>query len=152
MKDPVTMSDVWYALSVRQPWAALLVAGVKSIEVRTWPAAHRGRILIHAGRVPDPRPQAWEWVTTPALTAAAALTGGVVGVGDLVDCLAYPTRARFAADRDRHLNEPDWFVKRGLYGFVFRDPSPLPFHPCRGQTFFFRVRGLPVPPHRPRPR
>ena len=146
------MTDVWYALSVKQPWAALLVAGVKTIEVRTWPAVRRGRLLIHAGKVADSRPEAWKWVTTPAQKATAALTGGVIGVGELVDCVAYPTRARFAADRERHLNEPDWFVKRVLHGFVFRDLRPLPFHPCRGQTFFFRVKGLTVPPQRARPR
>jgi hypothetical protein len=29
------MPGVWYALSVKQPWAALLAAGVKTVEVRT---------------------------------------------------------------------------------------------------------------------
>ena len=60
------MPDVWYALSVKQPWAALLAAGVKTVEVRTWPTGRRGRLLIHAGKVPDERPEAWAWVTTPA--------------------------------------------------------------------------------------
>ncbi len=40
-----------YALSLKQPWAALLVTGRKRIEVRNWPTARRGRILIHAARV-----------------------------------------------------------------------------------------------------
>jgi predicted transcriptional regulator len=36
-------------LSVRQPWASLLVSGVKRFEVRTWvPASPPGWILIHA--------------------------------------------------------------------------------------------------------
>ena len=39
-----------YALSVRQPWAALLVAGRKTVEVRTWSTAVRGRVFIHAAR------------------------------------------------------------------------------------------------------
>ena len=30
-----------YALSLKQPWAALLVHGLKSIEVRRWAAARR---------------------------------------------------------------------------------------------------------------
>jgi predicted transcriptional regulator len=41
------------ALTVRQPWAGLIVAGVKAVENRTWrpPADVIGeRIAIHAGR------------------------------------------------------------------------------------------------------
>ena len=136
------MPDVWYALSVKQPWAALLVAGVKTVEVRTWPTARRGRLLIHAGKVPDERPEAWAWVTTPALRAAAELLGGVVGVGELTGCVPYPTRAAFEADRGRHLNPPDWFADGGLYGFAFRDLRPLPYFACPGNTFFFPVDGF----------
>ena len=35
-------------LSVRQPWAALLVTGIKDVENRTRRTHFRGRILIHA--------------------------------------------------------------------------------------------------------
>ena len=35
-------------LSVRQPWASLLVRGVKDIENRTWSTTYRGPVLIHA--------------------------------------------------------------------------------------------------------
>lgn len=138
------MAGVRYALSVKQPWAALLAAGVKTVEVRTWPTPRRGPVLIHASRVPDPRPEAWAWVTTPGLKAAAARTGGVVGAADLVDCLVYPTRDRFEADRGRHLNPPDWFAAGGLYGFVFRGAVPVRFLPCPGNTFFFKVDGVEV--------
>lgn len=37
-------------LSVRQPWATLLVSGLKDIENRTWAPNHKGRILIHASQ------------------------------------------------------------------------------------------------------
>ncbi|XP_058200103.1 uncharacterized protein LOC131315061 [Rhododendron vialii] len=41
-------------LTMHQPWASLLVHGVKRIEGRSWPAPIRGRIWIHAaGKVPD---------------------------------------------------------------------------------------------------
>src|SRR5204863_2700985 len=42
------MTPCVYALSLKQPWAALLVHGRKSVEVRSWPTARRGRVLIHA--------------------------------------------------------------------------------------------------------
>jgi len=35
-------------LSMKQPWANMLVSGVKTIETRTWPTRHRGWLLIAA--------------------------------------------------------------------------------------------------------
>ena len=35
-------------LSVRQPWAGLIVKGIKAIENRTWRTHYRGDLLIHA--------------------------------------------------------------------------------------------------------
>ncbi|GIL88707.1 hypothetical protein Vretimale_17285 [Volvox reticuliferus] len=35
-------------LSMHQPWASLLVYGIKRIEGRTWDCQHRGRLWIHA--------------------------------------------------------------------------------------------------------
>tara|TARA_R110000868_G_scaffold119513_5_gene317294 strand:- start:26335 stop:26769 length:435 start_codon:yes stop_codon:yes gene_type:complete len=35
-------------LTVKQPWASLIVKGIKDIENRTWKTKFRGRILIHA--------------------------------------------------------------------------------------------------------
>lgn len=46
-------------LSVKQPWAYLLCAGIKNIENRTWklPEKHRGeRVLVHASGRPDKEP------------------------------------------------------------------------------------------------
>ncbi|MFC6370446.1 ASCH domain-containing protein [Nonomuraea thailandensis] len=40
-------------LTVRQPWAALLVTGIKDVENRSWVTPYRGRLLIHAGLKTD---------------------------------------------------------------------------------------------------
>ena len=40
------------ALSVKQPWASLIAAGVKTLEVRVWPTDHRGALLICSSRRP----------------------------------------------------------------------------------------------------
>ena len=130
------------ALSVKQPWAALLAHGVKTVEVRTWPTPRRGPVLIHASKTPDSRPEAWAWITTPTLEESAAILGGVIGKAELADCIQYPTAVRFEADRGRHLNAPEWFVEGGLYGFVFRAAHPIAYHACRGSTFFFPVEGI----------
>lgn len=38
------------ALTIRQPWASLIAAGVKTIETRSWSPRYRGPLLIHAGK------------------------------------------------------------------------------------------------------
>lgn len=35
-------------LSLKQPWATLVVAGAKKFEVRSWQTTYRGPLLIHA--------------------------------------------------------------------------------------------------------
>jgi len=139
------MSDAGYALSLKQPWAALLVHGYKWIEVRRWPTARRGRVLVHAARVPDPRPEVWSLVPAE-LNAAARLVGGILGAGDLVECRAYRTAEAFAADRAGHLNDPRWFRAPTLYGFVFGGLTAVPFRIYRGGMRFF-----PVAPETPDP-
>jgi hypothetical protein len=130
------------ALSVKQPWAALLVAGRKTVEVRTWPTRRRGRVLIHAGKIADDRPEGWALIDTPELTELARLRGGVIGVGELADCVRYATAEAFAAAAERHRNAPEWFRPTGLYGFVFQNLHPIAYHPCLGQTMFFSVEGF----------
>lgn len=127
-----------YALSLKQPWAALLVHGLKTIEVRRWRTKHRGRLLIHAARVPDDRAEAWahvpkEWLET------AQLLGGIIGAGELTDLRTYRGPEEFRADQRYHLNEPSWFQPPQLHGFVFTHLSVLPFVPFPGKTRLFKM-------------
>jgi len=136
----------WVALSVKQPWAALLVAGLKTVEVRTWGTRRRGPVLIHAARIPDDRPDGWALITDPAVGTLAQLAGGIIGVAELTGCVEYTTPEAFAADRPRHHNRPDWFVPPRLFGFEFLHPRPLPFRKLAGSTFFFPVPGVTIVP------
>lgn len=130
------MADV--ALSIKQPWATLLVHGLKTIEIRSWPTNRRGRVLIHVARVPDRGKRGWSFVP-PELQEAARLTGGIIGAGELADCITYRTAEAFAEDEARHRNDPAWFRGPVLYGFRFEKLTPLPFRPCLGWVRFFRV-------------
>ena len=38
------------ALSLLQPWASLVVMGIKQWETRSWSTAYRGELLIHASK------------------------------------------------------------------------------------------------------
>jgi hypothetical protein len=127
-----------YALSVKQPWAALLVAGRKTIEVRKWATRVRGRVYIHAAKAPDDRPEAWALVPDD-LRPLAQLIGGIIGAADLTGCVLYRSPAGFAADAAKHLNRPEWFETPRMFGFVFRGGAPIPFVPCKGNVRFFTV-------------
>ncbi len=132
-----------HALSIKQPWATLLVSGLKTIEVRRWSTARTGRVLIHTGSVADARPEGWSRL--PAhLKELAQLRGGVVGAAQLTRCIAYPSPESFAKDQELHLNDPSWFLQPKLYGFAFAQPEVLPFLPCTGWLRFFEIE-IPVP-------
>lgn len=128
-----------YALSIKQPWAALVVRGVKTIEIRRWPTARRGRILIHAARVPDARREGWDLVSSE-LRELAELQGGFIGAVDLVECIAYRDLARFEKDQTLHKNHLSWFEPPLLYGFRFAAPEVTPFRVYPGWFRFFRVK------------
>lgn len=112
------------ALSIRQPWAWLILNAGKDIENRDWPTSFRGRFLVHAskGMTRDEYENAPIWIVDlPDFDQLER--GGIVGSVELVDCV-----------RD---SESEWFY--GAYGFVLRDPKPLPFIPYKGALGFFDV-------------
>jgi hypothetical protein len=127
-----------YALSLKQPWATLVVHSIKTIEVRRWPTVRRGRILIHAARIPDRRPEAWRHVPE-ALRAQTSVQGGIMGAVQLTQCVAYHTLEEFLRDQAKHLNEASWFETPPLHGFTFAQPELLPFRPYPGWFRFFKV-------------
>lgn len=123
------------ALSIRQPWAWLIVHGGKDIENRSWHTKFRGRFLVHAAqgmtskeycdglefamRVGDIR------LLRDFPTSQEMQRGGIVGSVELVDSL------------DAH--DSRWYMGQGQKAFVLRDPTPLPFTPYKGRLGFFDV-------------
>jgi hypothetical protein len=135
------------ALSLKQPWAALLAHGRKTVEVRRWRTPYRGPLLIHAARVADERPEAWAHVPEE-LRAATDLRGGIIGAGTLVEIKTYRSLDTFLIDQARHLNEPSWFEPAGLFGFCFAELRVVPFRRFPGYFKLFEVDldGLEDPP------
>ena len=41
------------ALTIKQPWASLIIEGYKKYEFRSWKTNYRGKVLIHAGASVD---------------------------------------------------------------------------------------------------
>jgi hypothetical protein len=77
-------------LSVQQPFATLLVLGLKPDETRSWATKHRGETGIHASKKIDKESCRRE----PIKSALAAHgfdetnlpTGCIVGIGNIMDC------------------------------------------------------------------
>src|SRR5438094_905233 len=105
-------------LSIRQPWAALIVSGAKDVENRTWPTHYRGRILVHASqRADDICSDDIERRFGARLPPEPPL-GGIIGITEIVDCVR-PHTSR-------------WYAP-GHYAFVLANSRPLPFIRWRGQ-------------------
>lgn len=114
------------ALSIRQPWAWLIVQGHKDIENRTWHTKYRGRFLVHAAQGMTSKEYrfaaAYARQRGVVLPPAEQLQrGGIVGSVELVDSVD-------------HSDSP-WYM--GEKGFVLRAPYPIEFCPMRGRLGFF---------------
>lgn len=118
------------ALSIRQPWAWLIVNGFKDVENRSWATHFRGRILVHAGGKLDAniamiKRENWEKFHLVFPNPEDLPTGGIVGEVEIVDCL--PVKKCPSA----------W--ASGPWCWVLRNGRPLPFKPFKGRLSFFEV-------------
>jgi hypothetical protein len=96
-------------LSVRQPFASLLVAGAKRLETRSWRTRHRGPLAIHAARQfpsaaralcgQEPFRSALLWAGFD--DSAALPRGQVIGFVTLVGCVATETLLATEFDGER---------------------------------------------------
>lgn len=113
------------ALSIQQPWAWAIINAGKDIENRNWPTNVRGRVLVHAGKKIDK--ESYYFVNKQMRCNIPddleLEIGGIVGSVEIIDCVKS--------------SESKWFF--GKFGFVLRNPTVLPFMPCRGQLGFFNV-------------
>jgi hypothetical protein len=132
------MAGQLYALSLKQPWAALVVHGLKTIEIRRWATSHRGPLLIHASKQWDDRAPAPELLPS-AIHTNLSCHGGILGQVELVECKIYRTLEVFAMDQPQHWNPPEWFELPWLFGFRFTSARVLPFRRCKGQVRLFTV-------------
>jgi hypothetical protein len=126
------------ALSVKQPWAQLIVSGKKDVENRSWRTNYRGRVLIHAGVTPECitlfeqalalMPIRVEVGSRLDLTDPRSMDiwprGAIVGAVTIVDCVL--------------ASDSPWFG--GAFGWVLKDavafPEPIPY---KGRLGLFEV-------------
>lgn len=73
-------------LGIRQPWAELILRGIKTIEVRSQPTNVRGPIYLYVGKKFADIPAAGRMVERHELDPDALPMGNIVGTVDIVDC------------------------------------------------------------------
>lgn len=129
-------------LSIKQPWAWLIMNEYKDIENRSWQTKYRGPLYIHAGKKFDKtlfdNEPSLESCTANQITAMflggmynhhhEMKLGGIVGRVRLVDIL----------DPLHKPNYSYWW-EPGFYGWVFEDPEKIDFFPCRGKLGLFKL-------------
>lgn len=123
--------NVRRALSIKQPWAWLIVNCYKDVENRSYKTKIRGRILVHASQSFDRT--GYDWVREafphiPMPEPDAFRTGGIVGEMWIADC--------------RHENEhgrimSPWYG--GQWAWIVRKARERRFLPLRGKLGFFKV-------------
>lgn len=110
-------------LTVKNPWAWLIIHGGKDIENRTWKTNFRGRVLIHVAQWPDEYAGAFlnkiygaldhntrRFLRSPKSTQLRF--GQIIGSVEIVDCVR---------DHSSVWAQPD------CWHWVLRDPQPITF-------------------------
>jgi hypothetical protein len=116
------------ALAIRQPYAWLVVNGIKDIENRSRRTHYRGRILIHASLNEDLlfADSLTDLSTRAGIELPEAFKmGGIVGVAEIIAC----ERSHGSGWKDP-----------ASWGWVLINARPLPFKPCKGALGFFRPK------------
>lgn len=124
-------------LSLKQPYAALLANGKKTIEIRKWNTHYRGEFLIHASKNIN-----IEACSILDIDKDILVTGAIIGKGVIYDVKIYSTFNDFKQDGDKHFSIEKNPVSANFkrYGFLVRDThlfkEPIP---CTGKLNFFEV-------------
>lgn len=98
------------AISIKEPWATLIVEGKKTIELRSWRTRHRGPVLIHR----------------------SGKNGGIVGWAEISDIVEIESPNQFRSLRPKH-QAPDKFYQARLYGWILENVKPVEFIACKGR-------------------
>lgn len=136
------------AITVKQPWASLIVEGIKDIENRTWKTNFRGRVLIHAGMARQRSMQLL--LTTEQLIEKGKRLdmyktdfdvsfpkGVIIGSVEIVGCVI--NHPSIWAEKSN-----EFMLQRGkpIYNWVLANPikfdKPIP---CKGKLSFWDYNG-----------
>jgi hypothetical protein len=118
------------ALTIRQPWAELILRGRKPFELRTWRTNYRGLLVIHAAKKVDSGEAKRLGLNPDKLT-----TSSFVGVAVLSDVRPYTREdARLLKKRRAGFG---WFPYN--FAWVLKKPRRISPAKAKGQLSLFKV-------------
>jgi hypothetical protein len=112
-------------ISLRQPFAELVVSGRKKIETRTWNTKYRGEVYIHASQTLDKKA-----CKELGIDCSKLVRGAIIGKAVLKNAIKYKSNKEFLKDRNKHLvsmaslRRTGW-VDKIKYGFVMENPQKI---------------------------
>ena len=119
------------AISLWQPWASYIAAGMKGYETRSWATPYRGPLAIHAAKRPMTEGEL-ELLDEYPLTLPLPF-GAIVATCTLLDCVRM-TDVVIANRFERDLALGDWYPGRYAWRLVDVVPlaEPMPFRGAQG--------------------
>lgn len=109
-------------ITIKQPFASLIAAGIKCYEFRTWKTKYRGEILIHAGKGINKK--AMEKFKCYNLDYPS---GAIIAKVNLTDCIFIDDEMRDVLKSENELvyssviNDKEWVG----YGFKMENPERI---------------------------
>lgn len=128
-------------ITVWQPWAGALAAGIKENETRSWATKYRGPLAIHAGKETYPRAGEPVWDAIRHLLKVPIIYTGpevfprgcILATAELVDCIKI-TPEYIATLSSDELALGDYTLGRYAWKLanVKRLPEPIPAKGAQG--------------------
>ncbi len=109
------------ALGIQQPWAELILRGIKTLEVRSTNTQIRGRIYLYASQRCSTLPASQTAIEQHALDVAALPKGWLVGSVELVE-----SRPAESIDAAAASLTPDLLTDRYVWRFAAPERLPEP--------------------------
>lgn len=121
-------------ITVKQPYASLIAAGIKKYEFRTWNSKYRGKLLIHAGKGIDKK--AMEKFKDYNLEYPA---GCIIAICDMVDCVKIDDEARKMLLKENELVYGKTACDKNFdgYGFKLENVKKIESIPVKGALSFW---------------
>lgn len=125
------------ALGIQQPWAELILRGMKTLEIRSQSTQVRGSIYLYASRKTSALPAALHMVQQHQLELSTLPLGLLVGSVELVN-----SRAATPADSASACVPPELLVNQQAWQLArpirFAEPIPVRFLPYGVWFYPFR--------------
>jgi hypothetical protein len=106
------------ALGIQQPWAELILRGIKTLEVRSQPTRQRGTIYLYASKRASQLPAASAAASRHGIAVESLAFGVLVGTVNLIGCRPCQSRDHKSAC------VPPQLVA-GQFAWELAEPTPL---------------------------